>query len=68
VLLRVWRGSGDGVQLRSLALNLGLLAVSRATMTMDPSGALPSPSSQPFDGLSVTHPWGDDCTDASQRS
>lgn len=29
---------GASVQLRSLALNIGLLSISRATLTMDPSG------------------------------
>ena len=42
-LLPLFRG-GLAVQLRSLALNLGLLSITRATITMDPAGtASPSP-------------------------
>jgi len=38
-LLPLFRG-GLAVQLRSLALNLGLLSITRATITMDPAGTM----------------------------
>jgi hypothetical protein len=41
-LLPLFRG-GLAVQLRSLALNLGLLSITRATLTMDVSGTPCSP-------------------------